>query len=187
MADEVLTSGSQKPRKWRDLGDNSWAPSVYNEAPAGGGGLTDEELRATPVPVSGTVSVSEPVTVDGEVALSAGTLTALETIQVGNFPASQPTTITKQDLAAAAPDDHTVTTSSTEAVAANANRKGCIIINVGTVKVSLGLDGNAAVLNKGITLGANGAWTMGEYDFTTGAVTAIADTGGSTLAIQEFS
>lgn len=34
MADETLTHGSQKPRKWRDLGDGSYAPSVYNEAPA---------------------------------------------------------------------------------------------------------------------------------------------------------
>src|SRR5687767_6387376 len=44
---------------------------------AGGGGLTDVELRATPVPVSGTVSVVEPVTVDGTVA-------------VNNFPGTQP-------------------------------------------------------------------------------------------------
>ena len=124
MADQTATSGEQKPRKWRDLGDGSFAPSVYDER--------------------------------------------------------------RQDLTAAAPDDHTVTTSSTVALAVNANRKGCIIINVGSVKVSLGLDGNAAVLNRGITLSANGAWTMGEYDFTTGEIQAIADTGGSTLAIQEF-
>jgi hypothetical protein len=41
------------------------------------GPLTDAELRATPVPVSGTMSVNEPVTVDGTVAVS-------------NFPATQP-------------------------------------------------------------------------------------------------
>lgn len=53
-------------------------PAVANETPStdvlgmvvrvagavASGGLTDAELRATPVPVSGTVSVNEPVTVD---------------------------------------------------------------------------------------------------------------------------
>lgn len=34
-------------------------------------GLTDTELRATPVPVSGTVTVNEPVTVDGTVGVSS--------------------------------------------------------------------------------------------------------------------
>lgn len=41
------------------------------------GGLTNTELRATPVPVSGTLTVNEPVTIDGIVAVS-------------NFPATQP-------------------------------------------------------------------------------------------------
>jgi len=38
--------------------------TTHVDSAAGGGGLTDAELRATPVPVSGTVSVTEPVTVD---------------------------------------------------------------------------------------------------------------------------
>lgn len=44
--------------------------------------LTDTQLRATPVPVSGTVSVNEPVTVDGTVELGATSLAALETVTV---------------------------------------------------------------------------------------------------------
>lgn len=39
--------------------------------------LTDTELRSTPVPVSGTVTVNEPVTVDG-------------TVSIGNLPADYP-------------------------------------------------------------------------------------------------
>ena len=42
--------------------------------------LTDVELRATPVPVSGAFTITDPVTVEGEVALTAATLAALETI-----------------------------------------------------------------------------------------------------------
>lgn len=53
---------------------------------AAGGGLTDGELRATPVPVSGTVSVSEPVSVDD----NGGSLTVDGSVSVSNFPAVQP-------------------------------------------------------------------------------------------------
>lgn len=52
------------------------------------GPLTDAQLRATAVPVSGAV------------ALDAGTLAALETIQVGNLPADPPTQTTLAALLA---------------------------------------------------------------------------------------
>lgn len=51
------------------------------------GGLTDTQLRATPVPISGTVTVTDgagPLTVDGTVALDAASLAALESITVQN-------------------------------------------------------------------------------------------------------
>lgn len=73
------------------------------EGGGGGGtvGLTDAELRATPVPVSGTVAVSnhpasvsvsnfpaaQPVTDNG------GSLTVDGTVAVSNFPATQPVSI----------------------------------------------------------------------------------------------
>lgn len=48
----------------------------------------------TAVPVSGTVSVSEPVTVDGTVALDAATLAALESITVsGTVSVTEPVSI----------------------------------------------------------------------------------------------
>lgn len=84
------------------------ALKVYVVNPSGGegGGLTDAQLRATPVPVSATdldirnlssgqdsVNVGNfpaTQTVAGSVALDAATLAALETISVANFPAVQP-------------------------------------------------------------------------------------------------
>lgn len=94
---------------------------------------------------------------------------------------------TKTPLTATAPTAVSVGTSSGLAVAANANRKGLILTNTSNKSMSLSFDGNAAVLNSGITLVANGGtWVMDEYSFTTAAVNAIA--GGTTmnLAVQEF-
>lgn len=48
--------------------------------------LTDAQLRLTPVPVSGSVSVTEPVSVDD----NGGSLTVDGTVSVSNFPATQP-------------------------------------------------------------------------------------------------
>lgn len=72
------------------------------------GPLTDAQLRATPVPISGTVSVTEPVTVDGIVALDAPTLAALETTTVlqgtspwvvsGTVTVNEPVTVDAVDL-----------------------------------------------------------------------------------------
>lgn len=67
-------------------------------------GLTDAQLRASPVPVSGSLSIAstqdQPLTdtqlratavsVSGTVSLSTGTLDALETVSIANFPATQP-------------------------------------------------------------------------------------------------
>lgn len=80
-----------------DLGEIEIKNDVGNPVPVAGtvdvgnfpltqavtGPLTDAELRATPVPVSGTVTITDgagPVTVDG-------------TVSVGNFPANQTVTV----------------------------------------------------------------------------------------------
>lgn len=57
--------------------DSTGALATTGGAGGGGGGLTDTQLRASVVPVS----------LPGAVALDAGTLAALETISVANFPA----------------------------------------------------------------------------------------------------
>ena len=84
-----------------------------------------------------------------------------------------------------APSTYTATASSSEAVAVNANRKGLVVINLGTVNVSFGC-GVTAVVNSGITLLPNGTWVMDQFTFTTAAINAVAATGTSVLSIQEY-
>lgn len=95
--------------------------------------------------------------------------------------------IDKTDLAPAAPTSATATTTSAQIVAANANRKGLVITNVSNNRVSLGLSGNAAILNNGITLYPGGIFVMDPFTFDVGAVMAIASAASSGIAIQEFS
>ena len=83
------------------------------------------------------------------------------------------------------PATYAVTNTSAEAVAANANRTGLVVTNVGAVPVFFGL-GTAAQLNRGIALVPSGSWTMDRYTFYAGQITAICAS-ASTLSIQEFS
>lgn len=85
----------------------------------------------------------------------------------------------------ASPTTFAVTGASQTAVAANANRTGLVITNVGSVTVFFGM-GVAAVLNSGIALVSNGSWTMDRYTFYAGAITVICAS-TSTIAIQEYS
>lgn len=90
-------------------------------------------------------------------------------------------------LTGAAPATVSVGVASAEAVAANAARKGLVLINLSANTISLGL-GNAAVLNQGITiLATGGAWTMTPETYTIQAINAIANVAASALAVQEFS
>lgn len=83
------------------------------------------------------------------------------------------------------PATGTASSVSSTVVAANANRKGLIIMNLGAANVHFGC-GATAVLNSGITLNPNGVWVMDQYTFTTSAINAIVGTGTATLAIQEY-
>lgn len=98
-----------------------------------------------------------------------------------------PVAISKTDLTPSAPTSASVGVASAQAVAANANRKGLVLVNTSTNRISLGF-GAAAVLDSGVTLmGSGGAYNMGEYDFDQGAVNAIASGAASNLSIQEYS
>jgi len=92
---------------------------------------------------------------------------------------------TKNPLTASSPDFATVGTSSVLVVSSNSSRKGLIIINTSVNTVSFGIDATA-VLNSGITLPPKSVWVMDEYNFTTGAINAIASDVSSNLSIQEF-
>lgn len=75
--------------------------------------------------------------------------------------------------------------ASTSVLASNTSRTGAVFMNLSTATISFGLTG-AAVLNSGVTLYPGGVWTMDEFTFTTNAITAIAGTAASSLAVQEF-
>lgn len=132
------------------------------------GAVTDTQLRATPIPVSGTVSATQ-----------SGTWT----VQQGGAPWS---VSSKVALTASSPTAATVGVTSAQAVATNGSRKGLILTNTSsTASISFGL-GAAAVLNSGITLTPYGVWVMDEFTFTTGAINAIASLASTNLAIQEM-
>lgn len=88
-------------------------------------------------------------------------------------------------LTASAPTAATVGTSSAQAVASNASRKGLVLINTSGNTISFGI-GATAVLNSGITITPFGVWVMDQFNFATGAINAIASAASSNLAIQEF-
>jgi len=92
----------------------------------------------------------------------------------------------KAPLTASSPTFVTVGAASGAAVAANSSRKGLILVNTSANTISLGMAGATAVLNSGPTLLPGGVYSMGEFDFSTGAVNAIASAASSNLAIQEF-
>lgn len=97
-----------------------------------------------------------------------------------------PTSIVKTDLTPSVPTAASVGVASAQVVAANANRKGLILVNTSANRISLGF-GATAVLDSGVTLMASGgAYNMGEYDFDAGAVNAIASGAASNLSIQEY-
>lgn len=122
-----------------------------------------------------------PDTGEYEVGTS-GTGTGQE-VEVTNFPSSYP--VAKVALTASDPTYGTVGITSAELVPANASRKGLILVNATLNTVSIAF-GTAAVLNSGITLTAGGVYTMGEYDYSTAQVRAIASLAGTVVSVQEF-
>lgn len=76
--------------------------------------------------------------------------------------------------------------TSAQAVAANQFRRGLILTNVSTARISLGFN-TAAILDFGITLYPGGTFVMDEYSFHFYNVNAIASAAASNLGIQSFS
>lgn len=69
-------------------------------------------------------------------------------------------------------------------LAANSIRRGAVIVNVSTARISFGI-GVPAELDKGITLYPQGVWEMDERSFTKSAINAIGSVVGA-LSVQEF-
>lgn len=72
-------------------------------------------------------------------------------------------------------------------VSGNASRKGLIVTNTSSNRVSLNVLNATAVLGSGITLYPGWIWEMDQYSFTINAINVIASAASSTVAIQEFS
>jgi len=116
MADQIRP-GSEfnvPPRKFKDLGDGSFAETLALEPGSiggggGGGGLTDTQLRATPVPV--TIPTPTPVSDNG------GSLTVDGTVAISNPTANPETGLAK---------DATLTTRLPAALDADGGLKGHI-------------------------------------------------------------
>lgn len=88
-------------------------------------------------------------------------------------------------LTYSAPIAATVGVGAAQALAANANRKGLILVNTSSNNISISI-GGTAVLYSGITLNPFGTFQMDATTFATGAVSAIASAASSNLAIQEI-
>lgn len=151
-------------------------------------------------PVSGTIAATQSgtwtisntgftATQSGTwtVGLSAGT-NAIGSITNTSFAATQSGTWvinSKNALTSNSPTASSVGVTSAQILAANANRKGLILVNTSSGNISLGF-GAAAVLNSGITLYPGGSFNMDEYCFTTSAINAIASVAASNIGIQEW-
>lgn len=98
------------------------------------------------------------------------------------------TVSTKTDLTGDAPFADTISTSEDQLLASTATRKGLLIVNTSASgqKLSLAFDGQAAVLDSGITLEAGDAWNMDEFSFTTGEVRWVGSAASTTCAGQQF-
>lgn len=135
------------------------------------------------------VRLSTTITGSGSVQIEVrpATATTTQLVQV-----IQPTgtnlhaVIDSTPLTGSAPAAATVGIASGTVLAANTSRKGAIFTNTSANTISFGLNGNAAVLNSGITLIPYGVWIMDQFTFTTGAITAIASAAASNLAVQEL-
>ena len=76
--------------------------------------------------------------------------------------------------------------TTTEIVAANANRAFILIANTSTTDVFVGIDVDAT-LSKGILLGRNGGtMVMDAAGLSTGAINGIVSSGTGTIVFQEF-
>jgi len=205
LVDDVGGSGAGTPVDITSpIGQQSMADSVSvviasDQTPIPvTGPLTNAELRAAPVDVTGIVAVVGPITIVDPVEVTATDLDIRDlafttdkiditgsSVAISNFPAIQPVS-TKTDLTPSAPTVVSVGIASASAVAAAATRKGLILRNLSNARISLGKGGNAAVLDSGITLYPRDVFCMNEYDFDTGVINAIASLATSNLAIQEY-
>lgn len=160
--------------KYWDIPTLRWVKGTQPSGGGGGGACT----------IADGADVAQGTTTD--VAWVAGAGTVISLLKKIASASAASVVSTKTALTGSAPTAGSVGVASGALVAANASRKGLVLTNTSANTVSFGLDGNAAVLNSGITLRPQQSWTMTEYTFTTGAIAAIASGAASNVAIQEL-
>lgn len=149
-----------------------------------GGGTEATAQRVTIANDStGVLTVKQATGSNLHTVVDSGTITTVSTITAVTSITNPVST--KTALTASSPTAASVGTSSAQAVAAAATRKGLILTNTSANKISLGF-GATAVLNSGVTLYPGGVFVMDEYNFHVGAINAIAGGAASNLAVQEF-
>lgn len=84
-----------------------------------------------------------------------------------------------------APAFETIGTASTSVLASNTARRGGLFVNTSVNTISCAV-GQAAVLNRGVTLQAGAALSLNEYSLFTGAMSCIASLTNSNLSWLEF-
>lgn len=131
-------------------------------------------------PTQAVTVPADPFGVNSDAASASGSISAkLRQIATSGTP------FIKTALTPSSPTVYSVTASTTQALASNANRKGLVLTNNSANTISIGLAASA-VLNSGITLYPGGVFVMDDYTFCTGAINAIASVTSSNLGIQEF-
>lgn len=114
-------------------------------------------------------------------SLTAGSVVIGAVTQSGTWNVN----VTKTALTPSSPTFATVSTASGQ-IAAAGNRKGLIVVNESNVRVYLGM-GAPAVVGRGVALmPSGGSFTMGEYDYSTGAINAISTSSSNNITVQEF-
>lgn len=162
-------------------GVNGGDVAVGNPLPVVGAvttdGLTDAELRAAPVPVSGPLTDAQlravPVPVSGTV--TTGGLTDAQ-LRATAVPVKENSTATFNNGA-----ETVVAAVAVSVLAANASRKFCIIQNTGTRTVRLGAVGVTATT--GVRLDAGASLVFTQPYVPTNALYAIRDGGPGTTTI----
>jgi len=132
-------------------------------------GLTDAELRATPVPVSGTVTATGPLT-DTELRATA-------------VPVSGTVTVTAPTGSTWTSASGTITTGgvSQELVAASASRKGLLFQNTSDIDMWLGLGVTAVATQPCIKIAASEKFAITDADAPVTAVNLYGVTTGKTF------
>lgn len=154
------------------------------------GPLTDVQLRATAVPVSGPLTDGQlratPVPVSGTVAATQG---GTWTVQPGNTPNTAPwlTTDTPRTVASANNSGTCVSvTASTTVLASNASRRayGFKASEANTDRVHCKLGATATTSN--MPFGAGSAWSQDTGAVYTGVIDCIAASGTQSVCPYEF-